>query len=57
MSTRAGPRRLVLSLFLVGMLAVVVAAALTPNSGVVSAQSSCQYGSCPPVQEVTIPLD
>jgi len=30
-----------------GMLAVVVAAGLTPNTGVVQATSNCTYGQCP----------
>jgi len=41
-----------------GLLALVVVAALTPNTGVVSASSSCTYGQCPssssfPVWEVS----
>lgn len=31
----------------VGMFVVVVLAALTPNTGAVPAQTSCQYGNCP----------
>jgi hypothetical protein len=46
-----------MSLLLGGMLAVVVAAALAPNVGVVNAQSNCQYGSCSPAPELGIPLD
>lgn len=42
---------------LAGMLAVIVAAALTPNTGVVSAQSNCQYASCSQSQEPSVPLD
>ncbi len=30
-----------------GMLAVVVAAGLSPNAGIVQASSNCTYGSCP----------
>jgi uncharacterized integral membrane protein len=57
MSGQIGPRRWIMPLLLGGMLAVIVGAALTPNVGVVNAQSNCQYGSCSQGQEPTIPLD
>ena len=40
-------RRIVPAALGTAMLAILVAAALSPNTGAVSAQSNCQYGSCP----------
>ncbi|MHB8351220.1 MAG: hypothetical protein ACYDFT_00755 [Thermoplasmata archaeon] len=40
-------RRRAIAVFLAGaMLVVVVLAALTPNTGAIPAQSSCQYNNC-----------
>lgn len=40
-------RRLIPAVLGIAMLGVVVAAALTPNSGAVPATTSCPYGNCP----------
>jgi hypothetical protein len=40
-------RRIVPLVLGLGMLAVVVAAGLSPNTGVVAAASNCTYGQCP----------
>ena len=48
MVSRAERRRLFSTVLGALMLATVVGAALTPASGSVSAQTSCQYNQCPP---------
>jgi hypothetical protein len=47
MAAESWGRRIVPLALGVGMLAVVLAAALAPNTGAIPAQSSCQYGTCP----------
>jgi hypothetical protein len=49
MAVQSWGRRIVPVVLGVGMLALVLAAALSPNSGAVPAQtgSGCQYGACP----------
>jgi hypothetical protein len=47
MAVESWGRRIVPIVLGVGMLAVVLAAALAPNTGAISAQSNCQYGTCP----------
>lgn len=45
---RSTVRKVIPSALGVAMLGVVVAAALTPNVGVIPAQAGCQYGNCGP---------
>jgi hypothetical protein len=42
----ARARRVIPAVLSGGMLVVIVAAALAPNTGAIPAQSSCQYGNC-----------
>lgn len=49
-------RTVIPALLAVGMLAIVVLAALTPNTGAVPAQSACQYNNCAtPTQSSGLP--
>lgn len=48
MSTPRNQRSLVPLVLGIGMLIVLVAAALTPNTGALPAQTNCPYGVCPP---------
>lgn len=47
MNARRRDRRIVPVSIGLAMLALVVAAGLTPNVGVVAAQTNCAYGQCP----------
>ena len=53
MAARKGSRRLVFTLLWAGLMGLVIAAALTPSSGAVNAQSNCQYGNCTLLQNTT----
>lgn len=53
MAARSRLRTVIPSTLAVAMLAVVISAALAPNTGAVPAQSSCQYGNCAQPQTIS----